>query len=48
MLALHSFNPDVGVFVYLRMDTCQPTALHAVIVQEASSKQHLAQKPEDF
>jgi hypothetical protein len=48
MLALHFFNPDAGVFAFFRMDTCQPTVLHGVIVQEESSKQHLAQKPEDF
>jgi len=47
LLALHSFNPNDGVFAFLRMNTCQPTVLHGVIVQETSSKQHLAQKPED-
>jgi len=45
--ALHSFNPDEGDLAFLRLDTCQPTVLQGVIVQEASSKQHLAQKLED-
>ena len=34
LLALHSLNPDDGGFSFLRVDTCQPTVLHGVIVQE--------------